>query len=263
MRRRAGLLAVVGGLLGLLAGCRHQPAPQPSALDVLCAPALRPPVEALLSLYQQRFHQPTQVAFEASNVLLGQLKVHPHGDVLLPADRSYVDEAVKLKLACEPRPLVWLTPVLLVRRGNPRHVTTLKDLAQPGLRVGVGDPRTAAIGRTTDALLKQQHLESVAEHAVLHAQKVDELGNALKLGALDATVVWDVVARNYPVEAEAVPLAGAPAVAVSGALVSGSPNAAAARRFLDLATSDEGRALFARFAYRTQPPAETGRVAAP
>src|SRR5207244_1480830 len=45
--------------------------------------------------------------------------------------------------------------VLVVPKGNPKEVRTLDDLARPELRVGLGHPENAAIGKIVDQLLRK------------------------------------------------------------------------------------------------------------
>ena len=190
IRGASRLLFLLAAGLGLwLPAARCAPKP---VLEVLCGPALRPPVVDLLSAFEKRAGVCTEVSYDASGALLGQLRLRPHGDVLLPADRAYTDEAVARGLAESPRAVAVFRPVILVAKGNPRAIRAVADLTRPGLRVGIGEERTTAIGKTTLALLKRNHIPVKRVPFVYRAGRIDELANAVRLGSIDAAVVWDL-----------------------------------------------------------------------
>ena len=93
-------------------------------------------------------------------------------------------------------------------------------------------------------------------HVVYHAAMVDELGNAIKLGSIDATITWDTSAANYPndCQAIAIPVAQNIMVPVSLSVISASGNKAAAEQFISFATSLPGQTILHKFAYHTTAP---------
>ena len=223
-------------------------------LQILCAPALRKPAEALFAAFTKTTGTKITVAYNASAVLLGQLKLHPQGnDVFMPADSYYNDQALKLKLVAKPALLCYLVPVIMTRKGNPLGITKLADLQRPSLRVGLADERSAAIGKVTADLLAKNHLSADNMHVIYHAGTIDELGNAIKLGTIDATVVWDTTAANYPNACQviAIPPAQNIIVPVSLSVIAASQQQAAAQQFITFATSAAGQAILHKFSYRT------------
>ena len=38
-------------------------------------------------------------------------------------------------------------PVIVVQKGNPKNITSLKDFARPGLKIALGDVNATAIGK--------------------------------------------------------------------------------------------------------------------
>ncbi len=229
------------------------PAAQGKTLEILCAPAMRSPIEEMLVNYQRATGSRTQVSYDGSNIILGQLRLRPHGDLFIPADRFYADEAVKGGLAESPRVFAYLVPVMMVRKGNPFKVRKLTDLTNRSIRVGLVDERTAAIGKASAAVLKKNHIDVNRINVVYRATKVDELANAIKLKSIDAAIVWKPVAMLYPKDSDIV---GIPSklnlvVPVSAAIVRTSPNKAAARKFLEYLTSKAGKAILTKYHYPT------------
>ncbi len=228
------------------------------ALRVLCAPALRKPAEVLFAAFTRLTGTKVEVSYNGSNVLLGQLKLQVPGDVFMPADNSYTDEALKQRLVENPKSLCYLIPVMMTHKGNPFHIQTLEDLRRPEAQIGLGDARAAAIGKVTEELLVKNHLSANQLHVVYYADMVDELGNAIKLGTIDAAVVWNTTALNYPNTSETVmiPLDKNIVVLESLSVVAASSNKPLATQFINFATSPAGKAILQKFAYRTDLPSK-------
>ena len=100
----------------------------------------------------------------------------------------------------------YLEPVLAVRPGNPKGIRSIGDLAAPGVRIGIGDPRYSTCGALfvqhalADAALRERVLRNIELQARSHA----EVANGLVLGPLDAVVVWNFVTALYPGKLEPV-----------------------------------------------------------
>jgi ABC-type molybdate transport system substrate-binding protein len=72
-------------------------------------------------------------------------------------------------------------------------VRTLADLAQPGLRVGLSNADQATLGFMTKAILKSMNLyDSVMKNVITQQPTADVLVNQMRVGSLDAIVVYKV-----------------------------------------------------------------------
>src|SRR5262249_43018354 len=94
----AGSALVLGVLVGLLYCDSLPPGQGPSAepLIVQCAAAVRVPMEAIKHDYEQETSQRIELRFGASETILTSLKLTRQGDLFLPADDSYVEQAKQL-----------------------------------------------------------------------------------------------------------------------------------------------------------------------
>ena len=168
-------------------------------LKLYCAAALKPVMDAIAADYQRETGQPVEIEFGDSGKMLGQITIRPDGDLFLPADDSYVRFAEQKDLVAEVIPLCRMQPVILTRPGNPYRVVTFEDLLKPVLRVGIANPDRAAIGRVVrDHLRQQGRWDRLESHLTAQHLNVTDAANAVQLGSTDATIVWDVVAVNYP-----------------------------------------------------------------
>jgi molybdate transport system substrate-binding protein len=148
--------------------------------------------------------------------------------------------------------------VILVQKGNPKSVKTLADLARPGLRLGMGNPKTCQIGRASEQLFAKNGIawEAVEKNLAFSSVTVSELGLQVTMGQLDATIVWDATAAFYADKADAVaiPPAANEVSNVAVAILKFSEQPALAQEFVDFLASPDGQAIFRKQHYTTELP---------
>ena len=201
MRAAVVSLAAIAGLILLLAWNTHSATTGAARgpLSVLCAPALKPPVEALARAYEEETGVPVQLEYGGSQVILARAASGAAGDLFLPADDDYVRMAQERSLVAETFPLARMRPVLAVAAGNPKRVGGLADLTRDGVRVALANPDTAAVGRLVrDRLGRAGAWERLAARAVVFKPTVGEVANDLRLGTADAAFVWDATVAQTP-----------------------------------------------------------------
>jgi molybdenum ABC transporter molybdate-binding protein len=238
---------------------RPLPAPVPSGeLLVHCAAGMRAPVEAMAEEFKKAHKVPVSLNYDGSNRLLGQIKLTRKGDVYIAGDAEYIAMAEKDGLIAASKTVCTFVPVILVQKGNPHKVKALSDLTAPGLKIGQGDEKAAAVGRIMPELLKRNGVDAAAwrKNVVLETPTVNELAMAVKLGTIDATVVWNAIAANYKDAAEAIPIDPAKSICppVAAAVLKGAANPVAAQAFLDFMTSDRGREILRAAGYTVEKP---------
>lgn len=250
----SGALAI--GLAGLLGLAPRAEAETPTTLMLFCGAGIRPAAEALITAFEAK-HPEIRVSgtYGGSGHLLGQISSIHKGDVFMPGEAFYVDRAFEMGLAETNTQYTvgWFVPVIFTKKGNPYAIAKLADLAQPGLRLGVGDERACAVGITTLALLEEVGIaaEAIRANIVYESATVNELAMAVRLGTLDAVIVWEAVARYYAEAGVVVPLKeGAKhAAEISIVRLKSTKEAAAADAFISFVVSPEGQAIFAKLGY--------------
>ncbi len=201
-----GSLIALVGLIGLLMLNSRRPAAvrAKASLMVFCAVSLKGPLEATAREYERETGVSIQIQYGGSGTLLGNLKVAQKGDLFIAADGSFIDLGRSNRLLGDVLPLAHLHPVLAVARGNPRGLHGLEDLLRPEVRVSLANPDSVAIGAATRrALTPSGKWEPIAARATVFKPTVNDVANDLKLGSVDAGVVWDVTIHQYP-ELEAI-----------------------------------------------------------
>ncbi len=176
-------------------------------LFVYCAAGMRYPMDEIVHAYSKEYGVNVQVQYGGSNTLLSQLRVGKSGDLFLAADDSYVREAQTMGLAQEVIPLATMRPVIAIRRDAKKRIASVDDLLQPGLRIACGNPDAAAIGKATKSLLQESghwaSLDRQINESGVFKPTVNEVANDIKLGSVDAGIIWDTTAAQYP-ELEAI-----------------------------------------------------------
>ncbi|MFO1461689.1 MAG: molybdate ABC transporter substrate-binding protein [Verrucomicrobiota bacterium] len=196
-----GSLAAMAVLVGLLF---WRPANQTNAarkepLLVYCAAGLKGPVEQVSHDYERRTGVPVQLQFGGSGLLLNNLKVARRGDLFIAADNSYLEAGQSNGILREIIPLARMTAVIAVAKANPKQITTLADLAAPTVEIGSANPDAAAIGRLTQRALEASgHWRTLQPHIKVLKPTVNDVANDVKLGTVDAGIVWDATVNQYP-----------------------------------------------------------------
>ena len=84
-----------------------------------CAAGLKPALESIAAQYTKEVGLSVHFRYEGSGELLSSLVIHPEGDLYIPADSSYADDARSKGLVVERFDLATQQPVLAVAAGNP------------------------------------------------------------------------------------------------------------------------------------------------
>ncbi len=184
-------------LLALLASCDRKP--QSPQVVLYCAAGIQPPVQEIIAAYEKETGVAVQVQYGGSGQLLGNIEASRRGDLFIAGDASYIDIGRKKGLIREAIPLASMRPVILVATGNPKKIGALADLLRSDVRLALANPDQAAIGRTLRTLLqKTGQWAAFEKHAAVLKPTVNDLANDVKVGSVDAAIVWDATARQYP-----------------------------------------------------------------
>ncbi len=165
-------------------------------LVMFCAAGIKAPVSEIAAQYEAEFGVPIQIQYGGSGTLLASIEI-ADGDIYLAADSSYTEIAVEKGLVQETIPVALMKAGFGVAKGNPKGISKLADVENSDLKIGIGNPEAASIGKFTQKVMSQHGVWESFDPTVMFPT-VNELANALKLGTLDAAIIWDAVAHQYP-----------------------------------------------------------------
>jgi molybdate transport system substrate-binding protein len=234
-----------------------KPAATPELL-VYCGAGIRPPVAELTEIFGKENGCKVVTDYAGSEVLLSRLKLAGRGEVYVPGDKHYIDQASEAGLILSRRSVCYFVPAILVQKGNPKGITGLKDLVKPGVKLGLGDAKACAIGRKSNRIFKKNGISpaELEKSLTFRSLTVNELGMQIHAKSLDAVIVWDAIAKYYQKSGEevAIPVEQNVISTVEAGVLKFAGHKDLAGRLADFLASDKGRSVFKKHNYRISPP---------
>jgi ABC-type molybdate transport system substrate-binding protein len=251
-----GLGLALGGSagLGLLLMSESRPrTPSTSRpLLVYCAAGMRVPVEKAARAYEAETGGRVELQYGGSQTLIANLEVSGKGDLYVPADDAFMEAARKRGLVAESLPLARMSPVLAVRKGNPKRLVSAADLLREDVRLVQASPDAAAMGILVRGVFRRSGVwDAMAAKTAAFKPTVNDVANDLKLGTADAGFIWDANLPQYPdLERVDLPELKGAEGAVSVGVCRGAAPGEALRFARWLAASDRGLKEFAAAGFR-------------
>jgi molybdate transport system substrate-binding protein len=256
-RALAAAVLVSGGLLAL-SGCVPYPlmqsTPDPSSarltgtLTVYAAASLTAPFEELMGEFASDHDGLTvhSLVSDGSPTLATQISQGAPADVFASADEATMASLSDFQVGA---PSVFATNTLeiAVRPGNPRHISNLKDLADPALQVVLCAPKVPC-GAAAHKLL---NLHNVTVAPVSEEQNVTAVLTKVALGEADAGLVYatDVQASAGSVTGVTIADASSATNRYPIATMTTGANPRAAEAFVEFVLSARGQAVLAQYGF--------------
>ena len=268
-RRRAGLLAVLVAVVALLAAACSSSSSSPAAAPSSSAAAsgsaaAAKPTDTLVvfaaTSLTDAFNKIGQ-QFEAANPGL-TVKFNYNGSSSLatsinqgaPADVFASAAPKNMKTVTDageasgtPKDFATNSGEIMVEKGNPKHIKSVSDLANPAIKVVVCAPEVPC-GAVATAIFKNA---GVTVKPVSEEQNVGGVVTKVTLGEADAGIVYVTDVKENESKAEGVPIPASqnditeyPIVEVKGA-----PNASAAKAFISYVLGPNGQQVLASFGF--------------
>jgi len=275
--------------VAMLAGCgKDAPKPGPGAEGKPKPPAaaapllvhvggtMRPAMEEICKLYEQESGRKLEVNYGDSGELMIKLQQMGKGDVIVVHD-PFPAKLEKDGLVDRSYTVAVVTPVIAVKKGNPKKIAGIKDLARDDVKVGLTDAKYSTTGHIVDVMFKKAGIaEAMAKKEIPRTRGGGESANAVKIGTVDATIVWNAVvfARSDALEAIDVeptfrpdPTVDAVTSATYGKLdmscskvvlmtLKKAGDLEGARKLAELATSERGKAIWTKQGFSPAPAAK-------
>lgn len=242
--------------VALLPGCGDRRPAAARPLTLLCAAGLQPAVDELLPAFAAESGIAMVPDYAGSGMILARASADTAADLFLPGDSFYVDALQKTAgRVAERTDIAFLVPCIIVAKGNPKQVLSLQDFARAGLQVARGRPEACQIGRVTVALLEKAGVAPEGLNAK-ESLTVNELALWVKIGDVDAAVVWDATAAALGEAVDTVPIPPDPTCVsrVTLARLTSAGDVDAARQFMRFCTGPHGRDILRRAGFRVEPP---------
>jgi ABC-type molybdate transport system substrate-binding protein len=216
----------------------------------------RPAIEDTLKTFEQREGCKLTTVYNGCGILVAQMKAGARPDAYCACDVSFLGQVQDLFL--EPVNLSQMDILIALPQGNPKGITSLRDLTKEGLKLGVGNSQQGALGALTERMLEKAGLlKDVMANVRSQAPTADMLVNQLRAGGLDAVLVYEsnISQVREHVDTVRLDLPGATAIQPF-AIARGSQHQQLAQRLLDAITSAESQEKYRKAGFRWLYPAK-------
>src|SRR4030042_234148 len=142
--QRLVIVSIILVLLALIMNFNVSCSTAQSKLSIFAAAGAKPPLDEIGQKFQEKCGTTVEISYGGGGEVLNQMVLSHSGDVYVAPEQSFMEPAAA-KQAIYPetiKSIAYMIPVIAVRKGNPKNILTLADLARPGIRVAVTRPET-------------------------------------------------------------------------------------------------------------------------
>jgi len=262
-RGPAALLAaaLAFGLAACVRGGSPSAPPAPTSLQVFAASSLTNAFDALAVEFElARPDVDVVLNFGASQALRTQVQEGAQADVFASANREEVLALAEAGLVDEQsiRTFAGNRLVVVLPPDNPAGISSLRDLARPGVRLIVADPAVPAGTYTLraldslagDAAWGPAFRDSVLANVASQEVTVRAVLAKVELGEADAGIVYrSDASRAARLLRLDIPPGNNPLAEYPMAVLLQSPHAALAQAFVDFVLSDDGQLILESYGF--------------
>ncbi|WCK55197.1 molybdate ABC transporter substrate-binding protein [Aneurinibacillus sp. Ricciae_BoGa-3] len=259
-----GLAAIIAGLVCIAGisslsanGGRNTPA-QNKAVAFIAANATEPFREVAGIIEKDNPHVKIESTFAGTQVLRTQMENGAKADVFLSADLSHITALQKEGYVGDFKPVSRGHEVLVVQKGNPKHIGSIHDLATKQLKVVIG-VEAVPIGKYTRKVFHNaskdfgaQYPVQVLSHVVSMETDVKQVLQKVALGEADAGIVYrSDVTKRFAGQVQIIDIPkkyNAPSTNYI-AVPKNAPHPDLGKKIMAFMLSSQGQAIFKRYNY--------------
>lgn len=222
-------------------------------LTLFAGSMLRPAIADTIEKFKQREGVDVSTVYNGCGILVGQMRGGHLPDAYFACDVEFMKQVADH--FPDPVDVSQNELVIVVPKGNPKQIGSLKDLTRPGLRVGIGHEKQCAMGWITQVTFREGGIQNeVMSNVTVQVPAGDMLVNQMRAGSLDAAVVYLSNAAGAADILDAVAIEGLPcSVAVQPwAIYKDSKFPQTAGRLFQKIRSPESQADFEAEGFRWQ-----------
>ena len=226
-------------------------------LEIFIGTASKPPTELAAQTFEKLTGATLELHFGGSGKMLADMKLAGRGDLYFPGSSDYMAKANAAGLvdSTTEKRVVYLIPAINVPVKSEKKISSLADLAQPGLRVGIARPDTVCVGLYGAEVLERAGLSAqVKPNIVTYAESCEKTATLVSLDAVDAVLGWEVFEhwdpehiRTIYLPKDQVPRIGYIPIAIARSV----KEPVVAQAFIDFLISPEGKAIYKKWHYLT------------
>jgi molybdate transport system substrate-binding protein len=255
MKKILTLLGIFSIILVLsLSGCTEKESKEPQ-IQAYVGAGMQQPMDEIGKEFEKKYHIKVNYDYAGSGPLYSEIIASNKGDIYMPGAYFYINELSKKGYILNYSNITKHIPVIVVKKGNPKNITSLKDLEKSGVKVALGD-ENIAIGRTFTKILKNAEKDypniskEIDKNVVVRGGTVKQTLLYVELGQADAAVVWRADAIEESNKVDIIPINPKYNVVktVPIAILNTTKNKKDAELFYNFVNTD-GKAVFKKYGF--------------
>ncbi|WP_435236999.1 molybdate ABC transporter substrate-binding protein [Psychromonas sp. PT13] len=222
------------------------------SLYIYAGAGLKPALDILAARFEQREGVTIRIDYGGSGQILSRFQASHRGDLFIPGSKVHFAALNGSDELLSIHNLVMHTPVVGIFPDKKDLIQDFSDLSKQGIKVGVGDPKSMALGRTAEHILKNSPLESaIRNNIVVQAATVKQLTLYVLKGNIDAAIIGrsDVMQNQGKLKMIAIPPAWYKPEIIAVGVLSTTKLPDLANRFASLLSSQEGIDIFIKLGF--------------
>ncbi|MCX7991850.1 MAG: molybdate ABC transporter substrate-binding protein [Proteobacteria bacterium] len=176
------------------------------SLLIFAGEATIPFMEKIKPLYESKENVRLHINYGGSGVVMSQIMLSKRGDIFIPGSEDYMERAKKngLIYGDTTKSIAYLVPVLVVKKGNPKSITGLKDLVKKDVKIVIGNPENVCLGGYAVEIFEQnlsaEEQKIIKRKIINFAGGCDKVYLAVKTGQADVAIGWHNFSKMEGVE---------------------------------------------------------------
>jgi molybdate transport system substrate-binding protein len=223
-----------------------------SQLRAYSAGAVAPPLQKAIGIFENRFAIRCSLTVGKPSNLLAAIAVSKEGDIISCGAEYILDEAEDRGLIVKGsrRSMGFRRSVIIVPPGNPAKITSLNDLCQENVRIGIAIDGCLK-GVWDDVASKAGLTDQIRRNITHHADACGSLMGLIHQEKVDAIFGWNAFQNIWPDTSEAIELPQDLQVFRSTvvAMISYTKNAELSKRFIDFLITNEVRKIYSDYGW--------------
>ena len=218
-----------------------------SPLRVFSAGAVAPPLLDAAEFFEREFNIKCDVHVGKPGELLNEIEQSQSGDVFSGGAEYILDDAEDQGLIIKGsrKSLGYRRSVIIVPTDNPARITSLKDLCNSGVKIGIAVDGCLK-GVWDDIASKAGLTDQIRQNITHHADACGSLMGLIHSGKVDAIIGWNAFQGVWPNTCKVIELPESLQVfrsTVAG-VVSYTKDKALSQKFIDYLTSAPIRKIY-------------------
>nr|WP_320191481.1 molybdate ABC transporter substrate-binding protein [uncultured Desulfobacter sp.] len=217
---------------------------------------LRKPTDKIIAQFEQKTGHKVIVDYGGSGKQMVKYQTVLRGDLFMPGSYFYIDKLKEKGMVLSDSQVVLHTPVIAVNKRGNHAVKTLDDMAAPGIKLAMGDPKAMALGRTSMEIIKNAGLEKqFLDNVAVYGATVNQLTLYVVQGAVDAAIVARANAFMHQdsLDIYEIPTTYYTPETIGIAVLKTAKDTALAEQFKAFVSSPEGTAFFTQSGFMALP----------